>query len=99
MCGGLKGVAEKVEGNVRVDGSAAWSAAEALIRQPTPASSVVGKGEMRCAAKRITHFTWEAGCVCCQIRESDGLAMSGHNRTARSEMLKRVDEAHRPVDI
>jgi len=91
---GLKGVAEEIEGNVRVDGSGTWSAAEALIRQPAPASAIVGKGEMWCAARRITEFAWEAGCVCREIGESDGSATSGHNGTALSEMLKRIGEAH-----
>ena len=45
--GGLEGIAEEIEGDIRVERGGTGSAAETLIWQPSPAGAVVGKGEVR----------------------------------------------------
>jgi hypothetical protein len=94
MCGGLEGVAEEVEGDIRVESGGAGSAAETLVRQPAPAGAVVGEGEMRCALWSAAQFSREAGRVRRQIGERDGLDAFGHNRVGWGEALKRIVEAH-----
>jgi hypothetical protein len=51
--GGLKGVAEEVEGNIRVEGGDSRSAAKTLVWQPAPPGAVVGEGEVRRFARRL----------------------------------------------
>ena len=47
VCGGLESIAEEVEGDVGVERGGTGSAAETLVRQPSPAGAIVGKGEVR----------------------------------------------------
>ena len=79
VCGRLEGIAEEVEGNIRVEGGGTGSAAETLVWQPSPAGAIVGEGEVRGPARCIAQFSWEAGCVGGEIGKGDGLHAFGHN--------------------
>ncbi len=94
MCGGLEGVAEEVEGNIRVEGGGTGSAVETLVWQPVPAVAVVGEGEVRRFGRSVAQFSWEAGCVRREIGQCDGLAAFGYNGAGWSEALERIVEAH-----
>jgi hypothetical protein len=91
---GLESVAEKIEGNIRVEGGGAGSAAKTLIWQPAPASAVVREGEVRCLARRSAQLARKARGVCCEISERDGLDAFGHNGARWSKTLERIVEAH-----
>ena len=92
--GGLEGVAEEVEGDIRVESGGAGSAAETLVRQPAPASAVVGEGEMRRPRWSTAQFSREARCVRREVCERNRLDASGHNRARWSEALERIVETH-----
>jgi hypothetical protein len=63
VCGGLEGIAEEVEGDIRVEGGGTGSAAKTLVWQPSPAGAIVREGEARVPARCIAQFSWEAGYV------------------------------------
>jgi hypothetical protein len=94
VCGGLKGVAKKIECNIRVEGGGAGGAMETLVWQPVPAGAVIGEGEVWCPPRRIAQFTREAGCVCREIGERDGLNSFGHNGVRGSKSLERIAKVY-----
>ena len=91
---GLKRVAEQVECDIRIDGGSAGSAEETLVRQPAPASAVVGEGEVRRPGGRNPQFSRQAGCVCGKSAECDGIVSFGHNCVEWSELLERIIEPY-----
>lgn len=94
VCGGLEGIAEEVEGDIRVECGGTGSAAETLVWEPSPAGAIVREGKVRSPGRTIAEFSWEAGCVGSEISKGDGPDAFGHNNVGGSEMLKWIVEPY-----
>ena len=92
--GGLKGIAEEVEGDIRVERGSTGSATETLVWQPSPAGPIVREREVRDPARRLAEFSREAGCVGSEIGKGDGVDAFGHDNVLGSETLEWIIEPY-----
>ena len=78
-CGGGEGVSEEIEADVGVEGGGAGRRFEALIGKPVPAVFVIGEGEVGSFAGVGGDFAGQAGGVCGEIEEGDGVGVEFWN--------------------